>query len=258
MERESEASWRSWRSWGDRGDATGAVSAWVRPDGRCILAARWSDHDSLAALLAAVADAVPQELLVNVPDGDDELLERCMAAGFAEKRRESLLVIPVAPAATSLGGAALPPGVGLVTGGALDIDRLRQLDDSLRSDVPGTDGWHWTSEDFIEETYGPQFDPELYAVAVDEGSGAYVGLGRVWVSERRPPRLGLIGVLRSHRRLGVARALLAHLVAVLDLRGVEAMTAEVDLENHPSMTLLRGVGGTERRTVVELSRPGSA
>ena len=58
----------------------------------------------------------------------------------------------------------------------------------------------------------PGVDPR--AVALDEGSGEYVGIARVWM---RPdlPRLGLIGLARTHRRRGIATALLAHVFCVL-------------------------------------------
>ena len=84
------------------------------------------------------------------------------------------------------------------------LDRLRLLDDALRQDVPGAEGWRWAPEDFLSETFGPDFDPATYLVAMARGTGEYVGLVRVWI-RRTGPRLGLMAMLPAFRRTGATR-----------------------------------------------------
>jgi ribosomal protein S18 acetylase RimI-like enzyme len=68
------------------------------------------------------------------------------------------------------------------------------------------------------------------------------------------PRLGLIGVLRAHRRRGLARALLAHVFAVLHERDEATVTAEVDDGNGASTTLIRSLGARRTGGTVECVR----
>lgn len=111
----------------------------------------------------------------------------------------------------------LPPGYRLTSAADTDIHQLMALDDALRNDVPGAEGWESNETTFREQTYdSPYFDPEAYLVALDAGD-SYAGLVRIWNGPRPLPRLGLIGlprlgligVLPAHRRRGLARALLS-------------------------------------------------
>jgi ribosomal protein S18 acetylase RimI-like enzyme len=105
-----------------------------------------------------------------------------------------------------------------------------------------------------EETYeATDFDPTTYLVALDEATGEYVGIARVWM-KRPMPRLGFIGVLTSFRRRGIARALLAEVFARLDERGFLEVTTEIDETNTASRTLLEGLGARRTGTSVELIR----
>lgn len=192
---------------------------------------------------------------MTTPATDTELLSRYHRLGFVDARREHQYVVPV-PAAHDALVAWLGPvdGHAFVRADTVDADRLRLLDDELRQDVPGTDGWQWSAEDFREETFNPAFDPELYLVAVDTASDAYAGLVRVWNRPRRP-RLGMIGVVRSRRREGLARALLARVFAVLHQRGVAEIKTEADVTNVASTSLLESLGAQRVGVSVELVRP---
>jgi ribosomal protein S18 acetylase RimI-like enzyme len=134
-------------------------------------------------------------------------------------------------------------------------DRLRELDDQLKQDVPGADGWRWDRQGFRAETYdAPDFDPATYLVAVEQATGRYAGLARVW---NRPsgPRLGLVGVARPYRRRGLARSLLAQAFAVLHRRGEPEVVAEVDVTNTASNSLLTSLGARRTGGSLELIRP---
>jgi RimJ/RimL family protein N-acetyltransferase len=130
---------------------------------------------------------------------------------------------------------------------------LRLLDDLLRQDVPGSDGWRWDEKGFHEETYeSPDFDPTTYLGAVD-GDGEYLGIARIWMKPQQP-RLGFIGVRADWRRRGLARALVAAVLTVLHERGLPEVRTEVDETNVSSRTLLARFGGQTIATSLELVR----
>jgi hypothetical protein len=53
-----------------------------------------------------------------------------------------------------------------------DVDRLRELDDALRQDVPGAAGWRNDPQEFGRQTFGnPEFDPATYLLSVEEDTG---------------------------------------------------------------------------------------
>jgi ribosomal protein S18 acetylase RimI-like enzyme len=144
---------------------------------------------------------------------------------------------------------------------AADADeaRLMRLDDALRQDVPGTDGWRWPeAADFREATFRDgAYDPATYLVAVADTPGEYVGLARVWW-KLTSPRLGMIAVLPAYRRRGIARALLAEVLAVVHERGQPEVFTEVDDRNVASRSLMRSIGARSvpGHVHLELRRPG--
>jgi ribosomal protein S18 acetylase RimI-like enzyme len=211
---------------------------WVRPDGRRFVRLDELDveHDG--------------ELYVDVDEGDAAALARCAERGYVANRRESVYRVPT----TAVEGCAVPDGFVIVHADAVEEGRLRVLDDVLRQDVPGTRGWRWDEDGFRAELEQPAFDPATYLVAVDTASEDYVGIVRVW-NNPGTPRLGFIGVSCSHRRLGLARALVAHAFAVLASRGQHEVTTEIDDTNVASRALLDGFGAQRCGGTVDLVRP---
>ena len=101
------------------------------------------------------------------------------------------------------------------------------------------------------------FDPTTYLVAVEQATGRYAGLVRVW---NRPsgPRVGLIAVGRGYRRRGLARVLLAQVFGVLQRGGRTEVVAEVDITNMASNRLLTDLGARRTGGYIELLRPWPA
>ena len=129
---------------------------------------------------------------------------------------------------------------------------LRLLDDELRHDVPGAEGWQWNEADFHAETYeASDFDPTTYLIALERQTDDYAGIVRVWMTQPIP-RLGFIGVRRRYRRRGVAAALLAEVFARLEERGVDEVSTEIDETNPASRALFEGLGARRTGTSVEL------
>lgn len=188
-----------WRALID-GEEAGDLKVIVRPDARCFASFERCRSGVEQALLAAVDDEFRVVLHVNVDENDETALRLYRQLGFVVHRRESIYAVPTDPATTCLEVEAIP-GISLVPADRVDERSLRELDEALRQDVPGTDGWRWDEAAFREETFDPNyFDPTTYLVAVERGRGDYVGLARVW-NNPGAPRLGLIAVLR---RIGAA------------------------------------------------------
>lgn len=82
-------------------------------------------------------------------------------------------------------------------------------------------------------------------------SGQYVGLLRLAPVTRRP-RIGLIAVRADQHRVGIARALLAHVLGSLHRSGVETASAEVNESNGAAAALFEGVGARRAGSNLEL------
>ena len=232
----------------------GEVTARVRPDARCYLFFDAWQSAAYAPLTEAAARDFRRDLYVSLDDGEYDALDACGAAGFTVHRRESYYRVPADPAVTGLTGARLPAGLDVISAADADIDRLRELDDALRQDVPGSDGWRWEAEEFQAQTFSPYFlDPATYLIAVVQATGEYAGLARIW-KNRAGPRLDLVGVRASYRRRGVARALLSRAFAVLSARGEASVVAEADDANVAAISLLTALGARRYGGSVELIR----
>jgi RimJ/RimL family protein N-acetyltransferase len=218
------------------GEIVGVVRSLVRPDRRCYLFFRNAAADAYGPLLDGVLASAGPDLYVSVADTDTDTLTVLAQRGFVVQRREYRYALP-----TDIGHQPMPDGIRFVSAADADVDRLRELDDALRQHVPGTDGWRNDPDDFGRQTFGDsEFDPATYLVAVD-GDGGYIGLVRVWIRESGP-RLGLIGVLPTHRRHGLALALLAEAFDVLRGRGESSVSCEVDQANVASNALMARLG----------------
>ncbi len=237
------------------GDQTiGAVSAVLRPNGRWFVHFDVCRDDSYPPLLAAVAENTASDLYAIAGERDKQSLAMFERLGFTVCRRESIFAIPTDPQVTGLHDTDEPDGVVIISAKDGFEDQLRLLDDALRQDLPGAEGWQWDPVDFNEETFGADFDPATYLVAVDVASGEYIGLVRVWNNPGRP-RLGLIAVLPPYRRRGLATVLLARAFRVLHGRGKKEVSAEVDETNEASRALMSKLGARRTNGIVELIKP---
>jgi len=226
------------------------ISHVVRPDGRCFV--RFTDRPTEAD--ARLLDELGRELYAVVAADVDEERRALERLGFVVHRVESNYAIPIESAVQALQGAALPPELDLIEADRADEHRVRTLDETLRDDVPGTSGWRWVAEEFRRQDLdSAAFDPRTYLVAVERTTDDYVGLVRVW-NNPEGPRLGLVAVVRAHRRRGLARALLAAVFAVLHARGERTVVAEVDDANVASRALLASVGARRTGGTIELIR----
>jgi GNAT superfamily N-acetyltransferase len=135
--------------------------------------------------------------------------------GFEPHRREIEFLFSPDPERTGLTGVLLPDGLALLPISDVDERALRELDDRLREDLPGSEGWVNDVGEFHDYTFDERwFDPATYLaltqalVAVDDDRRQFAGLVRLRANGNRS-RLGLVGVARPYRRRGMARAMLA-------------------------------------------------
>ena len=231
----------------------GAVSALLRPDNRWFVHFDRCRDDSYGPLLAAVAANTESDLYANSREADNQRKALFTRLGFTVSRRESIYAVPTDPEITGLVTPSEPDGFVITSAVNAFEDELRLLDNALRQDVPGASGWKWDPGDFYDETFGPDFDPATYLVAIDTKTSEYIGLIRVWNNPGRP-RLGLVGVQPAYRRRGLSRALLGRAFAVLHERGKAEVTAEVDDASSACRALLGGLGARRIAGSVEWVR----
>ncbi|MFD1046974.1 GNAT family N-acetyltransferase [Kibdelosporangium lantanae] len=231
MTRVSESCWQALDD--DRVIGRGEVSR--RPDGRQFLSIDvWRD-DAFARLAEVMLPALPKPLYTVVDEHDTDLTARWRAVGFTVRRREWECLIPTVPAGPSDVSVTSP-----------EEPQLSELDRVVRAEVEASVGW----QEMPAELLGPGVvDPSLYTVATK--SGRYVGLIRV-TQVHRLPRIGLIAVLTSERRRGVARALLSHALGSLHDRGIEAASVELNESNTAAVALFEGFGARRVGSNLEL------
>lgn len=233
----------------------GEVRTRLRPDGRCqALLDPDGDPTSVADLLSAVIADADGEVIIDMAD-DDAFMSTVLASGFVERRRENVYEVTCDVAVNALADHRVSPEWTIETADRVDLDRLRELDDELRQDVPGISGWRWSREAFLTEMQPPSYDPRLYRVLVDV-SGDYHGICRIWRNPQRS-RIGFVGVTRQQRRGGLATALLADTLREARRIGLSALVLEADTTN-VSNRLADKIGAHRIGGTVELIHRGGS
>lgn len=237
-------------------DTIASAHAMCRPDGRWFVSIDAWDDAAWAPLMAMMIKDLGCHLHTIVDASDEATQASWRRFGFGVARREIDYAIPIDPGVTGLVESRLPDGMVLLGADAVDETELRLLDDTLRADVPGGDGWLNDPQEFREHSFDERyFDPATYLVALDDAGPAFAGLVRIMVMPRRP-RLGLIGVSSAYRRRGLARVLLATAFVALHDRGFTLVWAEVDAANTAAVRLLEQIGGHRTGASVVLVRRG--
>ncbi|MET0693624.1 MAG: GNAT family N-acetyltransferase [Propionibacteriaceae bacterium] len=243
-------------TWNLLRDGAPVASAYAvcRPDRRWFVSVDgWEDADH-EPLVNAMIDDLAHDLYTRIDGSDPAALELWSRSGFEPHRRELEFVFSPDPVRTGLGGVPLPAGLVLLSAEDVDEGDLRTLDDELRLDVPGSEGWVNDPAEFHDHTFDERsYDPETYLVAVDDQRRQFAGLVRIWANQERS-RLGLVAVARSYRRQGLARAMLAAALRPVHERGIEHVMAEADASNVASLTLLRQIGAVQTGSSLVLKR----
>ncbi|MDP8957901.1 MAG: GNAT family N-acetyltransferase [Actinomycetota bacterium] len=236
------------------GTVAGAVSTWLRPDRRNFLMFACPDPAAYASLTHAVLETLGGRLYTTVDADETEAVEALQAAGFTQEMVAERLRVRFDAALAKLRRASTPPGFSIQAADTVDEGRLFTLDNTVRQDVPGTDGWRGDREWFREEiAESPPFDPSAYLVGVDDHNGEYVGLVRIW-RNANGPRFGLIGVVRQYRNTTIAAALIRWALSAAAQWGHPTFTTEACPANGVIHQRLKRVGAESMGRNLQLVR----
>lgn len=224
------------------------MHAFQRPDGAWLIRLPIEHVEAWGALVEIASVDICGVMLVSMPaDQDDRAESELRRAGFMPSRQEVVWRVPVADLFAK---PLVDTGHRMVSVTSLDADAVAELDNSIRRDIPGTEGWIGTGAELAASLDDPEFDPMLYRVAQHPATGSLDGLIRVW--NRKPePRLGCIGVTRPWRRTRLALFLVQDIAQTLHARGVTHITAETDTTNRDSYMMARRQRGEAIRALVE-------
>ena len=201
----------------------GVLTARRRPDGRCFLSVAGGGR---AELVAQACRDVAGPLYTRV-DGDEvELFRVYSALGFESEMVEESFVLSFDTVLRAMRWWRVPRGFSVLPASSCDPARLFDLDNELRNYVPGCDGWAGDWEMFESELE----DDAAYFVAIEQSSGRYVGLVRIWHNPSGP-RFGLVGVLHQFRPSRIALALLRPAFEEAATWGSDSLTAATSLSN---------------------------
>ena len=244
---------RRWRATED-GAALGEVTAWLRPDDRLFLTFEGSQH-AYAALADAVSEAANLPLHVSVDAARTAAIDALTGAGFAVDYVEERFRVRFDAALALLRRASLPAGFALRSAAEVDERRLLALDDELRQQVPGTDGWEGSLRLLREALESPSFDPRGYLVAFHDREP--MGLARIWRNEPEP-RFGMVSVSPRYRHTLLGPALLRHALTAAAEWGSPTFTGETSVDNTFVFPKLKRVGAETLGRTLFLVRPGGA
>jgi GNAT superfamily N-acetyltransferase len=238
----------------DEGVPVGTVRAWRRPDQRTFLTFSSSDPTAYQPLIGAAAAAVHGAVHANADDNDSPVMSALTAAGFETEMISERFQVWFDSALGRLRRAWVPSGVAIHSADSVDLDRLFTLDNIIRNDVPGTEGWRGNRRWFRAELADEEFDADGYLVAVDQASDEYIGLVRMW---RKPsePYLGLVGVIRQHRGGSIAAALLRQALSAAAGWGSETFGTHASISNPVSYPALLRLDAEPRGRFRQLVRP---
>ena len=242
-----------WLAIDDHGDEIAHAAIWTRPDERTFVALT-GDEASIGPLTGRVADDTRRPLHSVVDDADTGRHRALERAGFEIELTEDAFTVPFDRAIRSFARAPTPTGITLISAADADRDRLVELDNLIRQDVPGCDGWRadraWIDDELADQ---PPFAPDAYLIGVDDDTGGYAGLIRVW-RNRSTPRLGLVGVARPYRSTTLAAALLRRGLSAASRWGSPNFTTETATSNTVIHRRMERLGGAPTRRFHQLVR----
>lgn len=213
------------------GKPVGFASARLRPDNRMFVRFDCRELSAYGALADEAAAELRRPLHTTIARDDLPALVVLRAAGFAEDFVGERFRVPFIAVLDRLPRTRIPSGFTVESADAVDEAKLFTLDNTLRSEVPGTEGWRGDRAMFHVELTSAAFDPAAYLVAVDESNGELAGLVRVW-REPTGPRLGLIGIARQYRHTPIGAALLRQALIEASGWGHDTFVADTS-RNHP-------------------------
>ena len=117
------------------------------------------------------------------------------------------------------------------------LERWYEMETEIVQDIPSPDGiTKQPLDEFKKMLAHPHFMTEGQHLAIDTTmpGGQYVGISGLWHNPQTPEKFntGLTGVLRSHRRHGIATALKLRAITFAKQRGIKQIDTDNE-ENNP-------------------------
>lgn len=230
----------------ENGRGIGVINPWRGPDRRVRLSLDCRDSTAYQPLIRAAVAALNADIRVTVSGSDLVQRRAYTAVGFRLEYTEDVYSARFTTAVAALRKAELPDGFTVITADRADGRSWFTLDNTLRQDIRGNEGWRGDLKWFADHNYdSPYFDPAAHLIAVDDSNGEYAGLVRFRNGPLRQPRLGMLGVLRQYRGCGLGEALMARGVDHAATWGHETFTGESARETTSMRKLWIAMGGTE-------------
>lgn len=176
------------------------------------------DNPFYECLISFLADRNPTELKTWTREDKVRRVEFLKEKGFRQTMREpesqlDVVAFDFAPFA-GVGDRVAASGIEIVTVPELQerdpdwMRKLYELEIAIEGDVPDTDALTPAGlEEYAKTFEHPNIRPDAWFVAVDGND--YVGMSTLWPNMVLKEKLGvgITGVVRSHRRRGIATAL---------------------------------------------------
>jgi GNAT superfamily N-acetyltransferase len=169
-------------------------------------------------------------------DQPADLADRLRAAGFEPQERETVVIGPVAPLASTM--PVMPEGVRLreVTTRP-DLDRIAEMEEAVWKSPRG-----WLADGLEQEIAA---DPHGLTVVVAEADGAVVSAGWVrYVSGTSFATLWGGSTLPEWRRRGIYRALVTYRARLAGARGCTMLQVDASDDSRPILERLGFVAVT--------------
>lgn len=210
--------------------------------GRALMQAA-TDHFRSTALANSAPD-VPIAMEWRLPDHNQEPIELCKEQGFEQVRQfytmRIMLDQPIQP-------VLLPDGFVCRPFSAADLEGVHRAKVEIFEDHWGDQ--HDPLEEWKSQIEHPQFDPTLWWIAYSGDAIAGMVLSQPLNQERAG--IGIVGVRRQWRGLGLANALLLQCFAEYQRRGFQSVELGVDSNSQTNaVKLYQRAGMTIHQTIL--------
>lgn len=211
-----------------------------------------------------------RRLVCGAREDDSERVEFLLGQGFSQEMRSPASALQVVDFDGSACDGAYERlaqnGIRLITLAQLygeEPEWKRKLHDlrwEIVQDVPSTEPFaEPTVEEFEEMVLkDPALDEEAFFVALS-ADGSFVGMSNLWRNDPTGKRLdtGLTGVVRSHRRKGIATALKMRTIQYAQTCGAETVETSNE-EGSPMVALNLKLGFEPKPAWVDYTRETTA
>ncbi|MXZ19850.1 MAG: GNAT family N-acetyltransferase [Caldilineaceae bacterium SB0665_bin_25] len=211
-----------------------------------------------------------RRLMCGAREDDSERVQFLLGQGFRQGVRSPSSALQVATFDGSAYDRAYQrlaqDGIRLITLAQLYGEepewkrKLRDLRWEVVQDVPSTEPFAEPTEEEFEEMVlkDPALDEEAFFVALS-ADGTFIGMSNLWRNDPAGKRLdtGLTGVIRSHRRRGIATALKMRTIQYAQTCGAETIETSNE-EGSPMLALNLKLGFEPKPAWVDYTRETSA